>query len=225
MAPLMRRVAEDVSLVDVAKRIIRHGGESAVRALVAEAVSHKAEGIAAAEQLVGRRIVDLLGELAGSAQWFEVRPMVARLAREGDTRSMQAVEAMMRRADEQSRREVAGGLADAGSPAAMRLLGMAIKDPNTEVAVVAARAVARSGQPGATALLVGRLGELDIDGNDFILAREFIAALARVPESAAEEFLKKLAGRRALIKRGHFAEIQDLVARALEHRTKGGIGR
>lgn len=225
MTALMARVAEDTERVEVAKRILRHGGESAAKALVAEAMSHKAEGIAVAEQLVGRRIVDILGEIAATAQWFQVRPVVARLAREGDSRSMQVVEALLRRSDEQSRREVAGGLADAGSPAAMRLLGIALKDPQAEVAIVAARAVARSGQPGAAALLVGRLSELDHDGNDFIMAREFIAALARVPEPAAEEALKKLASRKALIKRGHFAEIQDLVARALEHRAKGGIGR
>jgi hypothetical protein len=74
-------------------------------------------------------------------------------------------------------------------------------------------------------VLAARLAELDIDGDGFTLAREMIAALARVPDAEAAAALNKLASRRALIKRGHFAEVQDLVQQALQLRAHGGGAR
>ena len=48
-------------------------------------------------------------------------------------------------------------------PVANRLLASALRDPRPETVAVAARAIARSGEPGSAALLAARLGELDID--------------------------------------------------------------
>lgn len=221
-AALVRTTAADRSLVPVAREILRHAGDAAGPALVAEAVSHKAEGIEIAEELLGRRVIDLLNTVAGGAQWFQLAPVVSRLAREGDPRSVATIETLARRSDEQSRREVATGLATVGGPVATRLLGALLRDPSHEVAIIAARAIARSGVPGSAALISARLGELDIDNADFLLGRELIAILARVPEHAAEETLTRLAARKMLIKRGHFGEVQDIVRQALELRAKGG---
>jgi hypothetical protein len=103
------------------------------------------------------------------------------------------------------------------------LLGSALRDPSEEVATAAARALAKSTVPGSAALLGARLAELDVDNTDFAFAREVIGALARCPEPAADEALNRLATRRALIKRGHFAEIQQLAAQAIEVRQRGGL--
>ena len=131
----------------------------------------------------------------------------------------------MRRPDEQSRRETASALAAIGGPVSARLLGIALRDPSAEVAIIAARAIARSGVPGSAALLSARVSEIDLDNADFLLGRELIGALARTPEPAADEALAKLASRRALIKRGHFAEVQALVGQAQQARAQGEVGR
>jgi len=222
MSALIHAVAEDRSLLPDARDIARHAGESGPTALVAEAVGLKAEGIEIAEELLGRRVVDLLNQLAGQAQWFQLAPIVSRLAREGDPRSIATLEQLTRRPDEQSRREVATGLAALGGPIASRLLGNALRDQSAEVAIVAARAIAKSGQPEAGRLLAARLGELDIDNADFLIGRELIAALARTSGPEADEALSRLAARRTLIKRGHFAEVQDLVRQALQYRAQAG---
>lgn len=222
MGALVRAVIADPASLAQAREIVRYAGEQCGPALVTEAIALKSDGIAAAEQLIGRQIVDLLAGTAAQAQWYQLAPIAQRLAIENDQRGAAALDALMKRPDEQSRREVATGLAAAGTPLAMRMLAAALRDPSPEVAVVAARAIGRSNAPGAGAVLAARLSELDVDNDDYLLAREIIAALARVPEPAAEEALNKLASRRALIKRGHYAEVQDLVAQALSFRGGGG---
>jgi hypothetical protein len=105
-------------------------------------------------------------------------------------------------------------------PLADRLLCSAIKDPSPEVAIVAARAAAKCGRPGVAAAIASRLAQLDVDNADFTLASELIASLARLPEPAAHEALSKLADRRALIKRNHFVDVQNLVNQALAFRAR-----
>ncbi len=221
MAALLSAVTIDPSQADNARAILRFAGEAGASALVAEAISHKAEGIAQAEELLGRRVVDLLNKLAPQAQWFQLSGLVARLVAENDARSIQTIEALAKRPDEQSRREVVTGLAQAGGPVAERILPQALRDPSSEVAVTAARSLARSAMPGAGQMLAARLGEIDVDGADFALAREIVTGLARISDPIADEALAKLAGRRALIKRGHYAEVQDLVQQAIAARAKG----
>jgi len=225
MEALINAVVADRSLEPIAIQIVRHGGETCGAELVVAAINHKAVGLEVAEALVGRRIIDLLHVAAGSAQWFQLTPIVTRLAEEGDPRSIATIEALLARADEQSRREVATGLAGIHTPASVRLLDAALRDSSPEVSVVAARAIAKSGVPGSAALLARRLGELDVDTNDFLLARELITGLARIPEPAADEALAKLGSRRVLIKRGHFNEVQQLVARARSVRAGQEVAR
>ncbi len=225
MAALMRLVARDPEAAIPARAMARYATEAGTNALVTEAVSMKADGLTVAEGLIGRRIIDALVQIAPHAQWFQLGPIVGRLAREGDPRTTKLIESLMSRPDEQSRREVVSALAESGGPAAPRVLAAALRDPSPEVAIAAARAIGRSGQPGSAALLAARLGEIDVDGSDFLLGRELIGALARCPEPAADDALGHLASRRALIKRGHFAEVQDLVGQAQRLRASGGVVR
>lgn len=224
MHALVEALVGRPDLLPAARELIRHAGEPALAALVSQAISHKSDGMRVASELLGRRLLDLLVGIAPSAQWYQLAAIVEPLAREGDPRSMQAVEALLRRTDEQSRREVAAGLAAAGSAASARLLGQLVRDPSAEVAIVAVKALARHGVPGAAGILGQRLGELDVDGKDFAIAREIIGALARVADPAADSVLAGLASRKALIKRGHFAEVQELVRQAIQLRqSPGGV--
>lgn len=225
MDALVNAVVANPEMESVAIQIVRHAGDSGGATLVATAITHKAAGLEVAERLLGRRLIDLLHTAAGSAQWFQLTPIVTRLADAGDPRSIATIEALLARPDEQSRREVATGLAGLGTPAAVRLLGQTLRDPSPEVAMVAARAISKSGVPGSATLLAGRLSELDVDTGDFLLARELIAGLARTPEPAAAAALAKLGSRRALIKRGHFTEIQQLVAQAQAVRARDGVAK
>lgn len=220
MKALVQSVIDDPEDAAHAREIVRLGGESAALAFAEAAIAHKSDGIRACEPVLGRRTLDLLSRAALQAQWFQLAPVVARLAAEDDVRASQALETLVGRPDEQSRREVANGLA-VGGPSATRLLPKLLRDPSAEVAIVAVRVLSRTPQAGAGTILATRLAELDVDGGDFAIAREIIGALARVPDASADEALGKLAGRRALIKRGHFAEVQDLVRRAQLARAKG----
>ncbi|MHB9002882.1 MAG: hypothetical protein ACYC6C_02290 [Coriobacteriia bacterium] len=224
MAALIGAVISSPEALGQARDIARLAGEAAGPAMIEQAVSLKEEGIAAAEQLVGRRIVDLLAAHLPHAQWFQLAPAVARLAVETDSRSQQAVEVAARRSDEQSRREVAGGLSRAGAGGS-RLLAAMTRDASPDVAIAAIRGLAKSTAPDAGGFLAARLDELDVDGKDYALAREVIGALARVQGPSAGEALTRLASRKALIKRGHFAEIQDLAGQALAARAQRGGAR
>ena len=138
---------------------------------------------------------------------------------------MSALEDVVNRPDEQSRREAAQGLAAAGGDGPLRLLATLTEDSSMEVAVATVRAMAKYDTPGAANVLSTRLDSLDVDGKDFALAREIIGALARVSDPQAEEALKRISSRRALIKRGHYAEIQDLAKQALALREERGASR
>lgn len=224
MASLVKAVVEEPGRMVAAQRIVRQAGEAGHAALVNEAVALKGAGIEVAEQLVGRRIVDLLWAAAQHAQWFQLAPIATRLAREADPRSVQTLESLMSRPDEQSRREVVNGVAMSPSPVSDRILARALRDSSAEVAITAARAIGKGRAPGAAALVGARLAELDLDNAGFVLGRELIATLARLSEPAAGEILDKLASRRAIIKRGHFQEVADLVAQARKYRSEQGGG-
>lgn len=225
MKALLAAVASDPSRVAAAREIMQHAADAAHAAFIDEALALKPDGLEVAQQVVGRRMVDLLAAAAGRAQWFQVAPLVAFLARESDARSISAIESMARRADEQSRRETASGLAAAGGPAAVRVLTQLLKDPSVEVAMIAARGLAKVGLPGAVAALGEALDTLDVDTKDYPLAREIVLALAKSQDPAAGAVLEKVAARRAFIKRGHFAELNELARQALAARAKGGASR
>ena len=222
MRALVGTVIADPSQLPLAREIVRHGGDAAGPTIVEQAVADKAEGIRIAEELLGRRVIDLLNAAAPSALWYQVAPVVERLAAEDDARSTATIRSLLASPDAQIRREAANGLVAAGTPLAQRLLPEVLRDANADVAVVAVRAIARSGAPGSAVLLYNRAAELDLDNADFAVGREIISALARSTDPETDQVLAKLASRRALIKRGHFAEIQQLLAEAQNLRARGG---
>lgn len=221
MKALIVAAAAGPEAVPQARAIMKHAGESSQSAFVDEAINRKPDGLKVAEAVVGRRLVDMLSGVAGRVGPAQVAPIVAYLGRESDPRPLAAVEALMRRPDEQTRREVAAGLGVAGGPVAARHLATLLRDGSVDVAAAAARALARGDMPGASSTLASRLGELDVDNKDYALAREIVGALARYSDESATAALGAIANRRTLIKRGHFAEITALAAEALGRR-KGG---
>ncbi len=222
METLVKALIDDPSLLPSVQEIVRHAGEAAPPSLVSAAIAEKGAGLEVAEQLVGRRIIDLLNAAAPQVPWYQLGPVVARLAREGDARSMQTIAALLQRPDEQSRREVITALAATPSPSALSLVARGLRDSSPEVCLIAARALGRSGQAAAAVPLANRLAEIDGDTQDFLLGKEIIGALARVPGPQADEALQRFAGKRSLMKRGRIAELQELAKHALQLRQKGG---
>ncbi len=222
MASLIESVAKDPSRSADARKIVQAGGDRAPTLLVKEALGAKDGSLDVAEQILGRRMNDVLPALAPRVQWFQVSSLVRRLSDNGDKRSMEALESLAERSDAQSRREVATRRGHTTNPATLRMLERLLRDPAPEVCIAAARALSRCGHSDAGAILAGRLKAIDVDGKDFMLAKELINALAAVPDEDATAGLERLAGRRALIKRGHFAEVQALARDALKAQRKAG---
>ena len=225
LGPLLDAVLADPSLEQPAGRILRVLDETTHAPLVAQAITRKADGIRLAEKLLGKRMIEQLNSAALHAEWFQLNPIVTRLAQEGDSRCAATIEALMRRPDPQARKEIVAGLAAAGGPLAQRLLGELVADSHSDVAVAAARALAKSGQRGSGDPIAARIAQLDLDNADFELGRELIGALARTPDRSADELLGKLASRRSLMKRGRFNDVQQVVAAALQVRAREGVGQ
>ncbi len=221
MSALVHAVKDDPMLLPAARSILRRTGNAAQAAFLREALGVRdGDGLAIAGEVLGRRMLDLLVAEAPTAEWFTVAPIVQRLATEGDPRSSQAVDAVLRRPDEQARQEPPRGCR-ASEPHARRQLGSLVRDASPEVALVAIRATGRSVAPGCAGLLGQRFEELDCDGKDFTPCREIIHALVRCADPEATGVLKRIASRKALIKRGHFNEIADLAHKALISREAG----
>jgi HEAT repeat protein len=222
MKALIAAVVADPESVPLARDIMNRAGEASQAAFVEEALGHRPDGLKIAEAVVGRRLVDMLAAAAARVGPAQVAPLVAVLGREGDPRPVGAVEMLMRRPDEQTRREVAAGLGVAGGPIAVRHLNTLLRDSSAEVAVAAVRSLARSDAPGASAVLAARLAELEVDTRDYPLAKEIVTALARRADPEAAAAMTAIAHRRSLMKRGHFAEMTDLARQALAQQQKGG---
>lgn len=219
MRVILSAVIDDESRLQDARELVRLAGDSAANTLAVAGIALGEPGLQAAEAIVGRRLLDLLTVLAGSTQWHHLAPVVHRLARDGSPRSLQAIQALASNPAEQFRREVASGLAETNIDSAIEILGTMLRDASPEVAITAIRSLTRNASPHAASTIVKTLEALDIDAKDFLLAREIIGALARIEAAEAAEALSRLSRRKALIKRGHFNEIQDLVRRAIEYRA------
>jgi hypothetical protein len=223
MGPLLEALAADPAASAAAGDLVRRGGEPAQTALIEAALSHADHHyLEVAERLVGRRSTDILCALAPSVQWFQVGVVAARLIDAGGPRCLAAVDQLANRPDEQSRREAASALGALPDPEAIARAARLLGDSSAEVAIVATRALGRNASPAASRALAGRLADLDVDGRDFALARELIGALSRHRDPVARDAIDRLASRRALIKRGHFAEVTDLAKRAAAVQQQGG---
>jgi len=223
LGALLTTVLDDPGQAPAARDVLRHASAQAQQRLVVEAIGQRERnGLAVVEDLIGRRLIDLLVAAVPEVQWFQVGPVAQRLAADTDPRAQAALSSLATRPDERSRQEVAKALSDVSTPSAVAVLGRLAGDPVVEVAVLAVRSLGAQATPGAAQALGTTFDAIDADTKDFPLAREIVGALGRSPDPAATEVLQRIAGRKALIKRGHFAEIHDLARRALENRTQGG---
>jgi len=225
MASLLSAVLDDPAQMEHASSILRRVDAAAQQRFVAAAINQRQRnGLGVAEQLLGRRMIGLLVALVPEVQWFQAGEIALRLSHEVDQSSRNALITLMRRPDERSRQEVAKSLAASQAALGVSVLSELLKDPTMEVAVTAARSLGHVRALGAAAALERAFDALDSIGKDFPLAREVLGALARTPDADATRVLERIAGQRTLIKRGHFAEVQDLARQALASRAKGGAG-
>lgn len=223
MRTLLDAALTDAEGVQAAHSVLRHADEGGKVAFVEEALTrHDDRALDVTESLLGRRMVDMLAAAAPRVGTAQLGPLVRRLAAAGDASAMLAVEAVLRRPEELARVEAAEALAGSTNPAVVRLLAGTLRDPSPKVAATGARALARTRLPGAADALAERLEQLDVDGKDFALGREFIAALAQMPDLSAAQALRRLAERKALIKRGRFVEVQQLAREALTVQAQRG---
>ncbi|MBC7265500.1 MAG: HEAT repeat domain-containing protein [Coriobacteriia bacterium] len=225
MEALLHAAMDDRRLAAEAKSLLASATPSASAEFVRAALaSRDPEALAAAELVLGKRIVDVAIALAPSAQWFEAGPLAVLLARSGDDpRARAAIEALVSRADAQTRQEVARSLGAVGAPLVLPLLRSLAKDVAPEVRAAAIRALGKTNAPGAASALAELFDELDCDGKDFQFCREIIFALSRSPDPESDAVLKRIADRKALIKRGHFTEVVESARKALEARSRGGV--
>ncbi|MDO8847001.1 MAG: hypothetical protein Q7W51_01245 [Coriobacteriia bacterium] len=223
MSALLTAVLDDPEQVRHAESILRSIDQPAQARFVAAAIDQRQRGgLEMAERLLGRRLVGLLVNLAPEVPWFQAGAVALHLSKETDLHSRDALIALARRPDERSRQEVAKALAASSAALGVSILAELIKDPALEVSVTAVRSLGHSPGLGTATALERGFDALDWTGKDFALAREILGALARTPDSDAVRVLEKVTGQRTLIKRGHFAEIQDLARQALAARPKGG---
>lgn len=222
MASLVTALTADPSRAERARSIVRKVTPAAQQRFVLAVLSrNEIDGLAVAEALLGRRLVDILSSSEAELPWFQAGPIAARLSMETDQRALQALNSLAKRPDQRSRQEVARGLGTSSSAHALHLLVELSRDSAVEVAVAAVRSLGRTAALGAAAALERIYEGIDAMGKDFPLAREVLGSLARTPDPGATSILERIAGQRALIKRGHFSEIQDLARQALASR-KGG---
>jgi hypothetical protein len=216
MAPLVDVVLADPEAIPAAHAILRVADDSGKIAFVEEALLRRDDrALEAAESLLGRRMIDLLGAAAPRVGPAQLGPLVRRLAREGDPAAMAAIEAALRRPDEMARAAAAEALTGTTNPAIVRLLAALLKDASPKVVSTAARALAGTRLPGTAEALATHLDTLDVDNRDFAIGREIIGCLAQMPETAAAQALRRLAERKSLMKRGRFNEVQQLAREAM----------
>lgn len=224
MRSLLHAVVDDENAAPDAKSILALSSQGASLEFVRAALAARDEAaLAAAHLVLGRRIVDVAAALAPSAQWFEAGPIVSLLLQaEDDPRAASAIDALASRHDAQTRQEVARSIAGSRSPVALRRLAALARDPAPEVRASAIRSLGKATAPGAASTLAALLEEIDCDGKDFATCREIIAALERSPDPESDRVLERLAHRKAFIKRGRFAEVNEAARHALAARKRAG---
>ncbi len=195
---------------------MRYGDEAAVHSLMEIALaSGDGRNFAAAEQLVGRRMLDELCRAAGTVPASGVAAVARRLAAaSSEPRCAAALDTLAARPDPASRRELAASVARVDTQYAVTLSEQLLSDRDAEVSVTAARGLGQNPSDGASRALAQRLSQLDVDGRDFPLAREIVLSLARHHDPIAIGALDRLAARRSLIKRANFTALQEIVRQA-----------
>lgn len=221
---VLKHAMKDPDTLNAARTLLTRGGDTAYKALVHTALSDgQPVALETAEQLVGRRIEDLLADVAHEVAPAHVAPLMRRLVASTQARARRAAESVIRRPDARSRQEAARGLAQGQSQAAYYLTEL-LGDTDPDTAILAARALGTIRTGEAAAALVDRLAHLSVDGKDFALAREVILALGLSDDARARKALGHLAKRKALLKTGHFSEVCGLARQALDAQAERRFG-
>ncbi len=219
-------VIDDPQLVGKAHTLLTQGGIAAQAAFVEEALrAPGVDGLGFAERVLGRRLLDVAAHLVATIPWNHAGPLAQWLAASDDPRATFVLDRLAAHSEARTRQEVARALGDARLAHWCPCLERLVRDESPDVALTAIRALGRSLAPGAVGVLSARFEELDCDGKDFPVCREIIGALARSPDPEADRVLERIASRRALIKRGHFAEVVEAAREALRVRAEGSTGR
>ncbi len=223
MAPLLDLVLADESAAESAGAILRLADDPARTAFVEEAIARRDDrALDVAQALLGRRMIDMLAAAISRVGAGQLPPLVRRLAASPDEAAAAAVRSALRHPDEIARAETAEALAGTTNAALARDLAALLDDRSPRVVIAAAHALARTRLPGCAEALARRLQGLDVDGRDFDLGRELIASLAKMPEPAAAQALRRLVERKAFIKRGRYNEVQRLAREAASVQAQRG---
>lgn len=215
--------ADPAAVIEAAKRFVELGGDIAGRNLAAAAMESESEAaFDLAEQVLGRRLAELLAPQAPGIAAEHAARLAGLLARDGGPWCLQALAQMAARPEDKVRIETARGVATVGGPAFSSIMPRLLRDTSPTVSSFAARVSARRQTPDVIEMFARRLDELEGD-KDVLLGKELIGGLATSPSPVAEAALQRLAEKGGLLHKGRYAELRQHAREALAARaTKAG---
>lgn len=220
-AILLRPIEEAVPIV---RSLVSLCGEPAALHLAAASIESTSEhSLETAEQVLGRRLAELLAPSAATVDDNRAAKLAELFARDGGPRCTQALRQMAERPEDRVRLETARGMAAAGGPAMYATMPKLLADSSMNVAAFAARMLGHHQTPEAVAILVARLDEVEGDG-DLTLARDIISALAASPQPAVDAALERAASKGGRLRKGKYAEVRQLAADAIKGRAAAREG-
>lgn len=220
MAALVALPADDERARPLAERLVSLGGDAAAQGLAHAAVESEAEhSMLFAEEVLGRRLPELLAPQASTADAAHAAKLAELYARDGGQACMQALQELTGRPEEQVRARATRGILVGGGQAVGVFIPRLLRDPSHAVALVAVSALVASQQPDTAAILGRRLVELEAE-KDLPLAREIINQLRKSPSPAADAALKETAAKSGFMRKSRHAEIRRLASEAVAARAK-----
>lgn len=218
MSALLALSQTDAAAAEYARQLVALGGEPAARSLASVSVESEAENsMQFAEEVLGKRLAELLAPEAPTADPRHAGKMAELFARDGGAWCMQALVHLAARTEDKVRSETARGVGVAGGQALTIIMPKLLRDSSQEVEMVAVRALARNGGPGTTEMIAQRLAELEGDSH-LRVAKEIVNALKASPSPVAETALTEVTQRGGFLRRGKDAELKKLAFEALAAR-------
>lgn len=216
MAALLTLSSSDTRAVEYAKELVSLTGDRAAHSLAATALASDAEdAMPFAEEVMGRRLAEILAPEAANVDERNVARLVALFAHDGGPSCVQAIATLTARPEDRVRAETARGLAAVGGSAMIRYMPQLLRDASYVVSGPALRVLARNGSAEAVTLLGNRLAEIDSE-KDMPAAREIISLLALSPSGSAASALKRIVEQGSVFKRiGWRSEMRRLATEAL----------
>ncbi len=224
MAAVLRMFEADPNAAQLAEELVSLGGETAAEALASAAIDSEVEGsLGYAEEVLGRRLPELLAPKAPEVEVQRAARLAEMLARDGGPRCMHALGLLLSRPEDGVRSKTARGIAAAGGQPFALLMPKILRDESSSVAMIGAQVVAQNGSPVAVQMLAKRLAEIEGE-KDLSLAREIIGAMAKSPSPVAEAALREITGRGSFLRRSKDSELKSLAEKALRSREAAGGG-